>query len=53
MKDGGEINQTTFMHESWTWTTIRGLTEGGVGTGLRGGGQRGKREDNCDSRNDF
>ena len=30
------------MNDSWTWTTVWGLTVGAWGEGLGGGGQRGK-----------
>ena len=38
------------MSGPWTWTTGRGMTMG-VGSGLGGEGQRGKKWDNCNSIN--
>ena len=40
MKDGEGSSQRTFMHDPWTWTKVWGLTEGGVGVRLCGGGPR-------------
>ena len=42
MKDGEGINQTTFMHNPWTQTTIWGLAWGGERVGLDGGEEREK-----------
>ena len=42
MKDGEEVNQRTFMHNPWTWTTIQGLAWR-AGGGACEGGQREKK----------
>ena len=51
MKDGEGINQRTFMHYPWTWTTIRGLSWGRERAGLSGGGKGRKSRNNCNSIN--
>ena len=38
------------MKDPWTWTTVWGLTME-VGSELSGGGQREKKGDNCNSKN--
>ena len=42
MKAGKAINQRTFMHDEWTWTTIWGLTKEEEGVRLDGHGKREK-----------
>ena len=46
MKDGKEINQRTFLHNLWSGTMIRGLTEGRgecEAGGSRGNGEKAER----------
>ena len=45
-EEGEGTSQRTCMKYPWTWTTKRGLTVGKRG-GLGGGGQKGKKWDNC------
>ena len=39
LERSGEIHQRTYMRDSWTWTTVWGLSDGGRGLG---DGHRGK-----------
>ena len=51
MKGGEGINQRTFMHKEWMWTTLWVPAWGGERGGL-GGGERGREsENNCNSIN--
>ena len=49
LKEGEGISQRTYMHDSWTWTTVWGLT---VGAGWAGWSvAQGENRDNCNSIN--
>ena len=45
IKDGGGLNQRTFMHNRWTQTTIRGLAWGGEKMGPGRGEEREKKRE--------